>query len=412
MVDVLTIDHLGFRGDGVALVDGEPIYVPFALPGERIEVEPIAGHPDRRRLLRIDQANIARIEPFCPHFGVCGGCAIQHMQAAPYQAWKRQLVVDVMGQAGIACDVAALVDAHGDGRRRVMFHARFGGKETLRVGFAAAQSHTIVPIDRCPILAPALNGSLAAAADIAEMLHPVGKSLDLQFTGTRNGLDVDLRGSGPLPTATMTALTKLAERHSLARLTRHGELIALRAQPVVRIGRAELVLPPGSFLQATEAGEAALAGRVTAAAAGAKVAADLFCGVGPFSLRLADQMRVSAIDADEGAVNALRRAAQTTRGLKPVDATVRDLFRRPLLAKELNGFDVVVFDPPRQGAEAQAREIARSRVPLVIAVSCNPPTFARDARLLVEGGYKLGTVEPIDQFRHTPHVELVARFTR
>ena len=412
MVETLTIDHIGHRGDGVTVVNGEFVYVPFSLPGEQVEVDHVAGHSDRRRLLRVDQAASSRITPFCPHFGICGGCAIQHWRETDYLAWKRAIVIEALEQSNIDCEIASVVDAHGQGRRRIVAHARFGGKGSVRVGFAAAQSHDIVAIDHCPILVPELAGALTAAGDIAEILQPVGKPLDLQFTATANGPDVDLRGSGALPIPVSTALARIAERHRLARLTRHGELVALRAQPVIRIGRAEVVLPPGSFLQATHAGELALAERVLASSTGAKVVVDLFCGVGPFALRLAERTRVRAYDSDAASVAALAKAAQTTKGLKPVAVEVRDLFRRPLLARELRDADAVIFDPPRQGAHAQARELAASKVPVIVAVSCNPATFARDARFLIDSGYKIGVVEPIDQFRHTAHVELVARFTR
>jgi 23S rRNA (uracil1939-C5)-methyltransferase len=210
----------------------------------------------------------------------------------------------------------------------------------------------------------------------------------------------------------MTELAELAASHKLARLTRHGELIAQRATPAVMIGRARVTLPPGSFMQATAAGEEALAQLVTGHIGAAKVAADLFCGLGPFALRLAERMRVAAFDADADAVGALKAAAALTQGLKPIDAEARDLFRRPLVAQEMKRFDALVFDPPRQGAEAQARELAKSAVPVVVAVSCNAATFARDVRILTDGGYELKSVTPVDQFRHSAHVEIVARLER
>jgi 23S rRNA (uracil1939-C5)-methyltransferase len=408
----LVIDHLGHRADGVASVAGEAVYVPYALPGETIEVAPVPGHPDRRRLLRVEHASEARIEPFCPHFGVCGGCAIQHWEGEHYRAWKRELVLEALNQAKLACEVAPLIDAHGLGRRRITLHGRMGTHEVLRVGFAAASSRDIIPIDRCPILDPSLDGALEAAWAIAEALAPHGKPLDIQVTGTLNGLDIDVRGSGALPAATTARLSRIAERHRLARLTRHGELVLMLAQPAVSMGPATVVLPAGSFLQATTAGEETLAALVMSNCGRARQIVDLYCGVGPFALRLAAKARVSAFDADADAVTALQRAAASTPGLKPVKAETRDLFRRPLVAQELRDFDAVVFDPPRQGAQAQAIKLAASKVPIVIAVSCNPATFARDARILVDGGYRLEAVTPVDQFRHTPHVELVARFVR
>lgn len=410
MVERLVIDHVGHRGDGVALSGHQTIYVPYTLPGETVEVGSVPGHhPDRRRLLAMETASAERITPFCPHFGICGGCAIQHWQAEAYHAWKRNIVVETLAQARLDCDVAPLVDAHGNGRRRLTLHARMSGREVIKVGFAAAGSHDIIPIDRCPILDPALGGAIDAAWALTEPLIGIGKPLDIQITATDNGLDVDLRGSGPLPAPVIAKLSRIAEQHRLARLTRHGELVLQRLPPTLRMGRSAVALPPGSFLQATAAGEETLATQVIERVGRAKTIADLFCGVGPFALRLAEKASLAAFDSDTGAISSLQKAART-QGLKPIKAEARDLFRRPLMPQELRDYDAVVFDPPRQGAEAQTRQLAASKVPLVVAVSCNVATFARDARTLVDGGYKIETVTPVDQFRHTPHVELVARF--
>ena len=412
VVERLAIDHVGHRGEGVAYADGEAVYVPYTLGGETVEVAPTAGHPDRRRLLAVEHASPERIAPFCPHFGVCGGCAIQHWEIERYRAWKHQLVVETLKQAKLACEVSPLIDAHGLGRRRITLHARMGVHDVLKVGFTAVNSHDVIPVDRCPILDPGLSGALDAAWALAEPLISTAKPLDIQITATDSGLDVDVRGSGPLASAMITALSRICEQHRLARLTRHGELVLMRSPPVVSIGTAQVTLPPGSFLQATVAGEETLAALVAEACGRAKNIADLFCGVGPFALRLAAKARIAAFDSDAGAVTALQKAATATSGLKPVKAETRDLFRRPLVAQELRDFDAVVFDPPRQGAQAQALQLAASKIGTVIAVSCNVATFARDARILVDGGFRLEKVTPVDQFRYTPHVELVARLTR
>jgi 23S rRNA (uracil1939-C5)-methyltransferase len=413
VVERLTIDHVGHLGDGVAFADGQSLYVPYTLGGETVEVASVPGHhPDRRRLLQVERASPQRITPFCQHFGTCGGCAIQHWESEHYRAWKRDLVAATLAQARIVCDVHPLFDAHGLGRRRITLHARIGTHDVLKVGFAAAGSHDIIPVDRCPILDPGLSGALDAAWAVAEPLKPTRKPLDIQLTATDSGLDVDVRGSGPLPTAMITTLSRVAEQHHLARLTRHGELVLMRTPPTITIGAAQVTLPPGSFLQATAAGEQALAALVSEHCRRAKHIADLFCGVGPFALRLAAKSRISAFDSDTGAVNALQKAATSTSGLKPVKAEARDLFRRPLVAQELRDYDAIVFDPPRQGAQAQAQQLAASKIPLVVAVSCNVATFGRDARILIDGGYRIEGVTPVDQFRHTPHVELVARFVR
>jgi 23S rRNA (uracil1939-C5)-methyltransferase len=412
VTETLTINRIGHRGDGVADTPDGPVFVPYALPGEIVEVEPVLGHPDRRQLLRIEQPSPERIAPVCPHFGVCGGCAAQHWSEARYRAWKRNMVTQALRQAGIEAPVGDLIDAHGEGRRRVVLHARRRADDVLQVGFAALRTHEIVKIGQCPVLAPALSGAVPAASSIAEALKDARKPLDIQITATDSGLDVDVRGSGALNAKRTAQLAAIAQKHGLARLTRHGELVIQRVAPTAKIGRATVTLPPGAFLQATAEGEAALARLVDAATAKAKAIADLFCGVGPFALRLAERARITAADSDTGAAAALAKAAGTASGLKPIDAQLRDLFRRPFTAKELSQFDAVVFDPPRQGAQAQARKLSASKVPIVVAVSCNPATFARDARILIDGGYRLTQVTPVDQFRYSAHVELVGVFEK
>ena len=412
MTETLRIAGLGHRGDGVADGPAEPLYVPYTLPGEVVEVDPVEGHPDRRHLLRVVTPSPERIAPICPHFGPCGGCQLQHWAWSPYHAWKRDQVVTALAQAGLAAEVDTLVDAHGEGRRRAVFHARRATHDILQVGFAGLRTHQLVAIDSCPILAPGLAGSVEAAWALAEALEVEQKPLDIQVTSTEQGLDVDVRGSGRLSPKRMAALAEVARKFRLVRLTRHGEMVAQAAVPTVTMGRARVPLPPGAFLQATAEGERALARLVAHHVGNAKSVADLFAGVGPFALRLAERARVLAADADEPAITALRKAAANTQGLKPIEAAARDLFRRPFVPLELKGIEAVVFDPPRQGAEAQARQLAKSRVPVIVAVSCNATTFARDAGLLVAGGYRLTSVTPVDQFRYSAHVEIVARLER
>ncbi|HEY1475252.1 MAG TPA: methyltransferase [Pseudolabrys sp.] len=412
MTEQLTIARLGHRGDGIADTPAGPVYVPYTLPGETVTVEPVAGHPDRRHLDHVDKPSHERSVPICKHFTQCGGCAMQHWSLAEYHLWKRGLVAEALEHAGLIAPLAPLIDAHGQGRRRAVLHARRGSKDLLEVGFTAPRAHHIVAIDRCPILAPGLDGAIPAAWAIAEILKPADKPLDIQVTATDSGMDVDVRGSGPLSAGRTTQLAGIAEKHRLARITRHGELVAQAAQPLLKIGSAQVPLPPGAFLQATAAGEATLTHLVLEHAGAAKRVADLFCGIGTFALRLAERARVTAADSEASAIKALERAAANTSGMKPVACQVRDLFRRPLMAAELKGFDAVVFDPPRQGAEAQARELVKSAVPVVVAVSCDAASFARDARILVNGGYKLVGVTPVDQFRYSFHVEMVGKFEK
>ncbi len=409
----LEIARMGQRGEGVA--DG-PIYVPDALPGERV-VAMIDG--DRATRLDILAASPDRIAPICPYFGTCGGCAVQSWASSPYATWKRELVATALSMAHVAASVSPLVAAHGEGRRRATFHARANsGANVLAerppaVGYMRARAHDIVAIAACPILAPDLAGALPAARAVAGALRGTGKPLDILVTATDGGLDVDVRGCGPLEGAATAAAVGVATTQDLARLSNHGEVLIERRPATLTMGRATVAIPAKSFLQATALGEALLAAAVTAGVGRARRVLDLFAGVGTFALRLAETATVHAVDGDRPALAALARAAGAARGvLHPVTTEARDLFQRPVPPVDLERYDAVVFDPPRAGAPAQASELAAASVPTVVAVSCNPASFARDAATLVAGGYRLESVTPVDQFLYAAHVELVAVFRR
>lgn len=408
--EILRITALGHRGDGIAMTADRALHVPHTLPGDVVAVRP---GPDGRPVLEsIVSPSPDRADPFCAMFGTCGGCALQHMAAAPYLEWKRGLVTDALRQSGIEHPVDPCLDAHGRGRRRMTLHGRIGPDGRGIVGFTRARSHEVMALEACPIVTPALNRAFPAAVAITEVLRHRGKPLDLVATDTDGGLDLDVRGYGPPAEKDRLALTRLAERFDLARLSVHGDVVVERRAPFVRFGAAAVTPPPGGFLQATQAGEDRLAELVADAASKSRRVADLFAGCGTFALRLARRAQVHAVEGDKASIAALDRAARHTPGLKPLRAEARDLFRRPLTHLELNAFDAVVFDPPRAGAEAQARQLARSRVPLVIAVSCSPSTLARDLGILIAGGYRLRRITPVDQFRYSAHVEIVATLTR
>jgi 23S rRNA (uracil1939-C5)-methyltransferase len=401
----VTIASLNLRGEGVA-TDGT--VAPLALPGETAMVE---ADGERARVLELTIAAPERAAPICAYFGRCGGCAAQHMSPRLYAEWKRDGVVRALQRAGVAAEVGPLIDAHGEGRRRATFHARFvDGHE--QVGFMRARAHDIIAVDACPLFAPGLAGAIAAANALAAAVRGISKPLDIQATATLGGLDFDLRGSGPPDDLTRRKLGAAAEKLDLARLSVHGETIVERRPPEIRFGDVLAIPPPGGFLQATEAGEQALADGAATALQGVKRVADLFCGAGAFALRLARRHEVFAVDSDSAAVGALTRAAGAASGLRAVRAETRDLFRRPLVGTELARFDAVLFDPPRAGAEAQARALAAAGPPLIVAISCNVDSFARDARILMDGGYEIGPVAALDQFRFSPHVELLAAFRR
>lgn len=395
---------MGRRAEGVASLDGHAAYVPYGLPGESI-IADIAG--ERARIVAIEQASPERIPPFCKHFGSCGGCQLQHWQEAPYRQWKRGLVVQALRHRGIDAQTGDLIDAHGEGRRRVSLHVRRRGS-TVTAGFMAARSHDLMDIDHCPILVPALARASAIARGLGEKLG----DCDVALTATDGGIDAAVKAERKIGEQETAKLAALANTLDVARLAVNGEVIATRQMPRVTMGRASVVLPVNSFLQATAEGEQHLAGLVINSVGKSKYLADLFSGCGPFALRLAEIAKVAAFDNDGPAIAALAQAARSTPGLKPVEATARDLFREPLVATELKEYDTVVFDPPRAGAETQARQLAKSKVKTVVSVSCEPTSFTRDAEILIAGGFALKTVTPVDQFKWTSHVETVALFQR
>jgi 23S rRNA (uracil1939-C5)-methyltransferase len=402
----LSIVALDAQGQGVA---ANGAAVPLGLPGERALAR-LEGK--RAELVETLNPSPERVAPICPWFGRCGGCAAQHMSASLYRKWKRGLVVEALEREGVTAEVGELVDEHGAGRRRAAFHARFAHGQPDEVGFMRARSHDIIAIGHCPLFNPGMAGAIAAARALSGDLRGPMKPLDIWITATLDGLDVDLRGSGPLGRAEAQKLARTADALDLARVSNHGEIVIERRPPRIAFGEAMATLPPGGFLQATEAGEAWLANLAERALADAKRVADLFCGVGSFALRLARGHEMFAADTDAAAVGALVRAAATTPGLHKLKTERRDLFRRPLQARELAAFDAVLVDPPRAGALEQARALAASAVPLVVSISCNAATFARDARILIDGGFQLESVTPLDQFRFSAHVEIAAVFRR
>ena len=385
----------------------------MTLPGERVRAE-LRG--DRAEVLEILEASPERIAPACPHFGDCGGCALQHWASEPYLAWKAEQIRQALGRERIETEILEPFAAAPGARRRLALHAR---KEAgaVRLGFKARRTWRLVDIEVCPIADPHLVAALPALRALAGPFLEHAKSAPtLHVTWTLSGLDVDVTGierkSGGLSADARQRAAKAAAAGDMARVTLAGETIYQARQPVVRFGPATVALPPGSFLQAVAEAEAAMADFAVDAIAGATRIADLYCGVGAFTFRLARTAAVHAADVSAPAIKALVAAPGTASGLKPITAEARDLGRRPLLAMEMKKLDAVVFDPPRAGALEQSGEIGRSKVSTAVAVSCNPTTFARDARILVDAGFKLESVKPVDQFLWSPHVELAGVFRR
>jgi 23S rRNA (uracil1939-C5)-methyltransferase len=407
----LLIERVGGQGDGIG---AGPVFAPLTLPGERV-LAAVVG--DRADLTDVLEPSLDRISPPCPYFGRCGGCALQHWNHAPYLAWKVEQVRLALARERIETDFAPAFAATRGDRRRVALHARKGNRDLAILGFKGRRSWSVIGIDTCIIADPRIVSALPALARFAAPLfqHPKSAPI-LHVTATDTGLDIDITGveakSGGLSADNRVHLAARAKEGDFARATLDGEILYLARQPVVRFGDARVVLPPGGFLQAVARAEDAMAGIASEALSGADRVADLFCGSGAFTFRLAKTAAVLALDSQPAAIAALQGGRAATPNLKAITAESRDLFRRPLLAMEMKKLDGVLFDPPRAGAAEQAGEIARSKVSTVVGVSCNPATFARDAAVLIAGGFRLERATPVDQFLWSPHMELVGVFRR
>ncbi len=405
----LTIDHLGAQGDGRAQEAGAWVSVPFALAGETVRV---AGEGERLRLVDVVKASPDRAAPACRHFGRCGGCTLQHMAPAPYAAFKRDLILRTLKARGLDADVAEAWVTPPGSRRRAAFAAKRAGKQVV-VGFHARRSHELVALTECPVARPTIVAALPRLTEIAGFLLGGKDEIGLLVTETAAGLDLHITGLAKDVKALARAeATSAALRAGFARVSIEGADVLTERPPSLQAGTATMYPPPGSFLQASAEAEAEMERIVREHLKFALRVADLFSGCGTFALRLAAESSVLAAEGNAAAIEALKASVRGAHGLKPVTAEVRDLFRNPYGAAELSRLDGVVLDPPRAGAAAQVAELAKSRVPRIAYVSCDPATLARDLRTLVDGGYRIVRIHPIDQFLWSAHVEAVALLER
>lgn len=415
----VTIAAIGGRGDGVAQLDGRPVYVAGALPGDRLRVR--CGKPrGEGRVADIVEtlaAAAGRVPAPCRHYGACGGCALQHVEDGLYAGWKRERVRLALARRGFADPpLGPLLRIPAGTRRRAVFAAERAGR-AVRLGFHARESHQVVDASACLVVTSTLAAVLPHLRAALPALLADGDRLGATATETAAGIDLLFQGSRPLSLAGHEALAALADAADLARIAWRTartppEPVAMRRSARVTFGDVPVDLPPGAFLQPSTAGEAALVAAVMRGLAGCGRVADLYAGCGTFSFPLARGAHVHAVEGDAEAIGALGAAARRAGLDGRVTTAQRDLAADPLTPEELARFDGVVFDPPRAGARGQCETLAHARVPAVVAVSCDPATFARDARILVDGGYRLIEVTPIDQFIWSAHVEVVATFAR
>jgi len=406
----IRIDSIGARGDGIAKTPDGPVFVPDALPGELARIGRTKSRGDGLRAFtrQIVEPSSDRISPVCPHFGACGGCVAQHMNAQLYLDWKRGLVETALSRAGVDAEVLPPVSVPPGTRRRVRMAFR-DIQQGVVTGFREGQSDRIVDLADCPVATPGIAQFLPA---LRGFLNRFGKQGEVAVTDTEAGLDVVVFAKGEPDLDLRLDAPQICADAGICRLSWSDggdapEPILVAADPVVRFGDAAVSIPPDSFLQPTAAGEAALRNYAMDAVADCAAVADLYAGCGAFALPVvASGKSVHAVEA----VPAQTAAILAAGGHRGVTVETRDLVRQPLRAAELKRFDAVILDPPRAGAAPQIEQLAAARVPLVVYVSCNPATFARDARVLIDGGYGIGPVQPFDQFLWSHHVELAAQF--
>lgn len=401
----VTINRLGHQGDGI----GEgPVFAPRTLPGEVV-----SGVLSGTQLgdIRIVSPSDARVAPVCRHYKACGGCQVQHASDGFVAGWKQQIVQNALISQGLEPEFRPILTSPAQSRRRATLAVRRTKKGAM-AGFHGRASDVITQIPGCQLLHPAILAGIPMAKALAMQGASRKAALAVTLTQSDRGLDVSVTGGKPLDGPLQQALAQTTQAHGVARLSWGGEVIAMAALPGQEFGPAWVVPPPGAFLQATRAGEAALVAAVCEIADGAGQIADLFAGCGTFSLPLARMAEVLAVEGDARMIGALDQGWRKAQRLKRLTTEARDLFRRPLLPDDLARFGAVVLDPPRAGAAAQVAELAKADVARIAYVSCNPVTFARDARVLVDAGYALDWVQVVDQFRWSVHTELAASFAR
>jgi 23S rRNA (uracil1939-C5)-methyltransferase len=401
----VTIERLGHLGDGIA---PGPIFAAMTLPGEVVEGDVADGKMSAPRILT---PSSDRVKPSCSHYKACGGCGLMHGSDAFVANWKQEVVKNALSGQDMEAEFRPIHTSPSNSRRR----AGLAGKRTKNgamIGFHTRGTRTLIEVPNCQVLHPALKNVTPALKELTVAGASRKAEISFLVTHSLGGVDVVAKGGKPLDGPARIELAQIASKHELARLIWEDDIVCEISAPVQKFGTTQVNPPGGTFLQATEEGERALVEAVLETVSGAKKILDLFSGCGTFSLPLAQNAEVHAVEGEASMLEALDRGWRFDTGLKPVTTEARDLFRRPLLPDEFKGFDAVVIDPPRAGAEAQITEVAASGVKLVAMVSCNPVSFARDAAVLNAAGYVLEWVQVVDQFRWSSHVEIVAKFTK
>ncbi len=407
MTETYEIERLRWHGDGVASVRNEDVFFPFTLPGEIVGGDIEHGICEAPRIL---EPVSDRVKPACRHFKKCGGCVMQHASDNLMADWKTKMVSDTLALNHINTQLRPIHVSPAHSRRRAVFSAQ-RTKKSAEVGFHKRGSDIIIDLLECPLMHPAIMARFDAYRELAKLGCSRKTEIRIGVTITENGLDVDVVDAKELEVKQTESLARFASENGFSRIAWNGEVLAQLTPPTQKFGTAYVTPPSGSFLQATKEGEDALVTASLETLDGCKRVIDLFSGSGTFSLPIAKHAEIHAVETLPEMLEALEDGWRKATDLKAITTEARDLFYRPLLLDELKKFDGVVIDPPRAGALEQTRILAQSNIGKISFVSCNPATFARDAKILINGGYTLDWVQVVDQFRWSAHVELVAQFT-
>ena len=414
----IKIDELGGRGDGIGNMDGNTIFVPFTAPGDVVDIK-LNG--TKGRLRHIHNKSEYRVDPVCKHFTKCGGCALQHIDGDYYQKWKADLVKTALVNQGISdVDVKPLERSPLGSRRRTTFQAIGRGDGKIVFGYAEKGSHNLIDLEMCPILNAEIVGIIEPLKQLLRKLLKKQQKMTVQVTKADNGLDVVLKGKGGVDLDLRMDLAEFAQTNDLARTSwfdtslkkPYYEMLGERRKPYVTFQGNKVFFPEGAFLQATQSGQNTLISEMLKGINGSTRVVDLFSGCGTFSIAAAQHANVHAVENNEEMLTALKRSANQMTNLKNVTTELRDLFMRPLLPHELNEYDAAIIDPPRAGARTQMTEIINSDIKKLVMISCNPISFSRDVQNLVDAGFVMGTVTPVDQFIYSPHLEIISIFNR
>lgn len=402
------ITKLGHKGDGVLSHNGVDIYAPFTLPGELISGKIHEGEISKAKIIKPVPI---RISPVCRHFKTCGGCQLQHVDENYLADWKIEQVRNILSLEGILPEFKKIITSPSHSRRRASFVAKRTKKGAM-IGFHARKKNTIIEIFECSLLVPELLASFNGFKEIVKLGASRKASLRLGVTTSLNGIDINISASVDFPSEKLITLGAIADRYGFARISWNNEILIQTVEPVQKFANISITPPSNTFLQATQHGENSLVHAILKALGPAKNIVDLFAGCGTFTLHAAQFAAVHAVEGDQEMIASLDKAWRNSTGLKTITSQSRNLFHRPLLPDELKKFDAAIIDPPRAGALAQTKELAKSTIKRIAFISCNPATFARDAKILCHAGFNLDWIQVVDQFRWSTHIELAAQFTR